>query len=93
MVPESVSRGIHEQQASVSELQLHGVDLSAALFPPSISVPEDKVSCSSQRDRGDGTEGVQLPLIIAMLTHVILPIFVPGGENNTFSRLTSNSDL
>ena len=70
----------------MSKLQLHGFDLSVALFSPSISVPEDKVSWRSQRDRGDGTEGVQLLLIVTMLTHVILPIFVPGGEKNTFSR-------
>lgn len=70
----------------MSELQLHGFNLSASLFASSISVPEDKVTCRSKRDGGDGTKGVQLPLIITMLTDVILPIFVPGGEKKTLSR-------
>ncbi len=73
----------------MSELQLHGFNLSAALLSPSVSVPEDKVSCRSQRDGGDGTEGVQLLLVITMLTHVILPIFVPDGQKNTVSRETN----
>lgn len=89
MIPESVGRCVHEEQASRSELQLHRFDLSAALFPPSISVPEDEVSCCPKRDGGDGTEGVQLLLVITMFTHVILPIFVPGGEKSTFSRETN----
>lgn len=73
----------------MSELQLHRFDLSVALFSPSISVPEDKVSWSSQGDGGDGTEGVQLLFIITMLTHVIVTIFVPAGEQSTFSRDTN----
>lgn len=89
MVPESVGWWVHEEQAPMSEFQLHEFNLSPALFSPSISVPEDKVSCRSQRNRGDGTEGVQLFLVIPMLTHVILPVFVPGGEKNTDSRETN----
>lgn len=64
----------------MSELQLHRFNLSPGCFSPSISVPEDKVSCRSERDRGDGTEGVQLFFVIAVLSHVILAIFIPGGE-------------
>ncbi len=70
------------------KLQLHRLNLSAGMFSPSVSVPEDKVSSCSKRDRGDGTERVQLLLVIPMLSHVILPIFVPGREKNTFSKDT-----
>lgn len=41
---------------------------------------EDEVPCCSQRDRRDGTAGVQLLLVVTVLAHVILPIFVPDGE-------------
>lgn len=85
MVPESVGGRVHEEQASVSELQLHGFNLSVARFAPSISVPEDEVSWRSKRDGGDGTEGVQLLFVITVLTHVILSIFIPGVQMNTFS--------
>lgn len=34
VVPAGVGRWVHEEQASVSELQLHGFDLSAALLSP-----------------------------------------------------------
>lgn len=89
VVPEGVGRGVHEEQAAMSELHLHGFDLSTGLISPRVFVPEDEVSCRSKRDRGDGTEGVQLLFIITMLPHVILPILVPGGEErNTFSRET-----
>lgn len=91
VVPKSVSWWVHEEQATVSELQPHGLDLSAALFSPSVSVPEDEVSSCSQRDRGDGTEGVQLLLVITMLAHVILPVFVPNRAKNTFSRETQQT--
>lgn len=86
VVPEGVGRGVHEEQAAMSELQLHGFNLSTGLISPRVSVSEDEVSRRSKRDRGDGTEGIQLLLIITMLPHVILPILVPGGgERNTFS--------
>lgn len=80
VVPKSVGGPVHEEQASMSELQLHWFNLSPGCFSPSISVPEDKVSCRSERDRGNGTEGVQLFFAIAVLSHVILAIFIPGGE-------------
>lgn len=43
VVPECVGGGVHEQEASVSQLQLHRLDLSSDNFPPSISVPEYKI--------------------------------------------------
>ena len=54
VVPQSVGGWVHEEQAPMSELQLHRFYLPAALFSPSVSVPEDEVSCCSQRDGGDG---------------------------------------
>lgn len=80
MVPECVGGGVHEEEASVSQLQLHGLDLSPGRFPSSVSVPEDKVTRCPQGDGGNGANGVQLPFIIAVLTHVIQAVFVPGGE-------------
>lgn len=47
VVPEGVGRLVHEQKASMSELQLHRLNLSAALLPSSVSVPEDEVSSCS----------------------------------------------
>lgn len=70
----------------MSELQLHGFNLSVARFSPSIPVPEDEVSRRSKRDGGDGTEGVQLLFVITVLAHVILSIFIPGVQTNTFRR-------
>lgn len=80
VVPEGVGRRVHEEQASVSELQLHRFNLSAALLSSRVSVFEEEVPRCSQRDRRDGTAGVQLLLVVTVLAHVILPIFVPDGE-------------
>lgn len=92
MIPECVGRWVHEEKASMSELQLHRFNLSAALFSTSVPVPEDEVSCRPQRDRGDGAKGVQFSLIVTMLAHVILPIFVPGAaEKNTLRAGTLKS--
>lgn len=91
MVPEGIGGRVHEEQASVSQLQLHGIDLSAAPFPSSISVSKDKVSSCSQRDGSDGTGRVQLLLVVPMLPHVILSIFVPGGDTEASDM--SNSEL
>lgn len=44
MVPERVGGGVHEEEASMSQLQLHRFYLSLGLFPPSISVSEDKIT-------------------------------------------------
>lgn len=75
----------------MSELQLHRFNLPPGCFSPSISVPENKVSCRSERDRGDGTEGVQLFFIITVLSHVILAIFIPGGEEEKNSTCSPNT--
>jgi len=72
----------------VSELQLHRVHLADAVSPASVSVAKDKVSRRSQRDGGDGSEGVQLPLVVSVLAHVIPTVSVPGGQETTFSRET-----
>lgn len=80
MVPEGVGWLVHQEQASMSELQLHRFNLSAVLFSTSISVPEDEITRCSQRDGGNGTEWVQLLLVIPMLTNVVLPVFVPGAK-------------
>lgn len=83
MVPECVGGGVHEEEASVSQLQLHRLHLSPGCFPPSVSVPEDEVTRCPQRDGGNGANGVQLPFIITVLTHVIQAVFVPGGEEES----------
>lgn len=86
VVPEGVGGRVHEEQASMSQLQFYRLNLPWCLFSPGISVPEDEVPRSSQRDGGDGTEWVQLPFVISVLTHVVLPVFVPGGAKETFSK-------
>lgn len=47
VVPVGICRRVHEEQTSMSKLQLHRINLSAALFPSSISVSKDKVSSCS----------------------------------------------
>lgn len=90
MVPEGVGWWVHEEEASVGKFQLHRFNLSAAPFSSSVSVSEDKVSSCSQRDGSNGTGWVQLLFVITMLPHVILPVFVPGGERSTLSISNEN---
>lgn len=80
VVPECVGGGVHEEEASMSQLHLHRLHPLLGRFPASVFVSEDEITRCPEGDGSDGTEGVQVPFIVSMLPHVIQPVLVPGRE-------------
>lgn len=81
VIPVRVGGRVHEQEASVSQLQLHRRDVAFARPAPGVSVFEDNVPGSSKRDGGDWAGGVQLPLVVPVFANVIVAIFIPEQQD------------
>lgn len=79
VVPVAVGGVVHHQEAAVLQLQPDRMEAAAGGgLASGGAVPEDKVPAGSKGGGGYGAAGDQLPLVVSVLPHAVLPVFVPA---------------
>lgn len=78
VIPIGVSGRVHEKKAPMGQFQLHRLYRKFLWLFASVSMPEQEVTCSSERHRGNGARRVQLALVVSVLPDVILAVFIPA---------------
>ena len=83
VVPVGVRRMFHQEKHSI--LENHLVILQ--VVSPPVLMFEHKISLSPERQTGYGCSAVQLFLIVLVISHLVVPVFVPVHQNKVVPQV------